>query len=244
MLLSRLSITLPAASPAAGFSFSYVFNLSNKQKGQASTEILVVWPVIVVCIFTFVQALLIWWAQQTLTIANQYAVRAGSLNHGRNSAMVNTLVAGMAGLEPELDINNKMVAAATSITKQRLHFARFGQLKVLSPTTEDFRQFSAWRWDAEKQAEVREISVDHYAARAGENATAQWHKARILVIESYWCLPLEVPIAAEFLAATQRLISNSGAANYCARQGALYNQPLWGLSNTAQHAMLSGYRNQ
>ncbi|MDV6316836.1 pilus assembly protein [Idiomarina sp. HP20-50] len=243
MLLPRLSITLPAAFQAAGFSFLSTFKFSKKQSGQASLELLIVWPIIVVSIFTFVQALFIWWAQQTLTMANQYAVRAGSLNHGRNSAMVNTLVSGMAALKPQLDTDNKILAAAESIAEQRLHFAQFGRLKILSPTAEDFRQFAAWRWDEDKQTDVLEISVDHYHARAAENTARQWHKARILVIETYWCLPLDIPVAAELLAATQRLVSGSGAANYCASRGVLYDRPLWGLSNTAQHAMLSGYRN-
>ncbi|MCA1767158.1 MAG: pilus assembly protein [Idiomarina sp.] len=243
MLLSRLSITLPAAFSAAGFSFLSAFKIPQKQAGQASVELLIVWPVIVASVFTFVQALLIWWGQQTLTVANQYAVRAGSINHGEKSAMVNTLVAGMAGLKPQLDNDNRMEAAAKSILKQRLHFAQFAQLKVLSPTENDFRHFSEWRWDDEKERDVLEISVDHYEARAGDNATEQWHQARILSIETYWCLPLEIPIAGEFLAATQNLLSGSKAASYCARRSVMYDRPLWALSNTAQHTMLSGYRN-
>lgn len=239
MLLPRLSITFPAAFPAAGFSF---LNAFKKQSGQASVELLIVWPVIVTSVFTFVQALLIWWAQQTLTVANQYAVRAGSLNHGSNTAMVNTLAAGMAGLKPQLDMDNKIAAASESIAKQRRHFLRFGQLRVLSPSTDDFRQFSDWRWDHELQKDVLEISVDHYHARAGDNATEPWHQARVLVIETAWCLPLEIPIVADFLAATQNVLSDSNAATYCAGRSSLYNKPLWGLSNTAQHVMLSGYR--
>ncbi|AAV81849.1 TadE family protein [Idiomarina loihiensis] len=244
MLLSRLSITLPAAFPAAGFSFLNPVKILKKQSGQASVELLVVWPVIVACVFTFVQAVFIWWAQQTLTVANQYAVRAGSLNHGNNNAMVNTLAAGMAGLKPQLNIDNKIAAAAEAIAKQRLHFSRFGQLKVLSPSTDDFRQFSDWRWDNELQKDVLEISVDHYHARAGDNASEEWHQARVLVIETYWCLPLEIPIAADFLAATQSLVSDSKAATYCAGRSTLFDKPLWGLSNTAQHVMLSGYRQE
>lgn len=242
MLLPRLSITLPAAFSAAGFSFLTTLKAPRRQAGQASVELLIVWPVIVASVFTFVQALIIWWGQQTLTVANQYAVRAGSINHGKNSAMVNTVVAGMAGLKPQLDTDNKMAAATKSIAKQRLHFATFGQLKILSPSAEDFRQFADWRWDNELKKEVLEISVDHYRARAGENATEQWHQARVLVIETYWCLPLEIPIAGEFLAATQSLISDSKAAAYCAGLSVVYDRPLWALSNTAQHVMLSGYR--
>ena len=243
MLLSRLSIAFPAAFSAAGFSFLNSRKTPKKQSGQASVELLVVWPVIVASIFTFVQALIIWWGQQTLTIANQYAVRAGSINHGKNSAMVNTLVAGMAGLKPQLDTDSQMEAAAKSILNQRLHFAQFGQLNVLSPTSDDFRHFSERRWDEEEEREVLEISVDHYYARAGDNATEKWHQARILRIETYWCLPLEIPIAGEFLAATQDLLSDSKAATYCAGRSVMYDRPLWALSNTAQHAMLSGYRN-
>ncbi|RUO67280.1 pilus assembly protein [Idiomarina ramblicola] len=243
MLLPRLSITFPAAFSAAGFSFLNTLKVPRRQAGQASVELLIVWPVIVASVMTFVQALIIWWGQQTLTVANQYAVRSGSINHGKTSAMVNTVVAGMAGLKPQLDTDNPVAAAAQSIAKQRLHFAQFGQLHVLSPTENDFRQFSEWRWDDEQEREVREISVDHYQARAAENETEQWHQARILVIETYWCLPLEIPIAGEFLAATQRLLSGSKAATYCAGRSLVYDRPLWALSNTAQHVMLSGYRN-
>jgi len=241
MLLSRLSITFPAAFSAAGFSF---LNSVKKQSGQASVELLVVWPVIVASVFTFVQALIIWWGQQTLTVANQYAVRAGSINHGSYDAMVNTLAAGMAGLKPQLDIDSRLKAATKSIAKQQLHFSRFAQLNVLSPSNDDFWQFSAWRWDNDLQKEVLEISVDHYHARAGENATEEWHQARVLVIETHWCLPLEIPIAADFLAATQSLLSDSKAARYCASRSTMHGRAFWGLTNTAQHVMLSGYRKQ
>ena len=242
MLLSRLGITFPAAFPAAGFSLFKPGKTLRKQSGQAGIELLIVWPVIVAAVFTFVQALIIWWGQQTLTVANQYAVRAGSINNGSHNAMVNTLVAGMAGLKPQLSTDNKMVAVTEAVVEQRLHYAQFGQLKVLSPTVEDFREFADWRWDDELKAEVLEISVDHYHARASSDGSEQWHEARVLVIETYWCLPLDIPIAGEFLSATQTLLSDSKAARYCATRSRVFNKPLWALSNTAQHSMLSGYR--
>lgn len=245
MLFSCLSLTLPAAFMAAGFFRSELTFIKSKQKGQASVELIIVWPVVVFIIFGLVQVLLIWWAQQTLTIANQYAVRAGSLNHGRSSVMTRTLVAGMAGLKPQLDSTNMTVAAGKAIVAQRLHFSRGGKLTTVSPSEADFNQYANWRWDSEQKADVLEIAVDHYEARATqEQANDAWHQARVLVIETYWCLPLDIPMVGQFLADVQQRWSGSGAARYCASRSALFGKPLWGLADTAQHPMLSGYRKE
>lgn len=245
MLFSCLSLTLPAALIAAGFFRSEPTLISPKQRGQASVELIIVWPVVVFFIFGLIQVLLIWWAQQTLTIANQYAVRAGSLNHGRSSVMTRTLVAGMAGLKPQLDSANMTLAAGKAIVAQRLHFVRGGKLMTVSPTEADFNRYADWRWDSEHKADVLEIAVDHYEARATqEQANDAWHQARILVIDTYWCLPLDIPMVGQFLAEVQQRWSDSGAARYCASRSGLFDKPLWGLSDTAQHSMLSGYRKE
>lgn len=241
MLLSKLDIALPAAASAAGFSFSSR-TFKKYHRGQASIELIIVWPVLVTFVFLMVQVLIIWWSQQTLTVANQYTVRAGAINHGNYQTMVTTLVAGMAGLEPQLDENNMAYAATKAIAKQRLHFAGFAQLDILSPTSADFRQYSEERWDDDLERDVTEIAVDHYHARYDENTPAEWHAARVLKIRTDWCLPLKVPLVAEVLSTAQQFFGNSSTVRFCKLREGMSRYPLWGLTDTSQHSLQSGFR--
>ena len=239
MLSSKSDIALPAASSAAGFSF---FTLKKYSRGQASIELIVVWPILVSFVFLIVQALIIWWSQQTLMVANQYTVRAGAINHGHYQTMVTTLVTGMAGLEPQLVQDNLAYATTLAMAKQRLHFSRFAQLDILSPTPQDFREYAEERWDYDLERDITEIAVDHYHARYDENTPIEWHEARVLRIRTDWCLPLKIPLVAEMLSSAQQFLSGSSAVRYCKLREGMSEYPLWALTDTAQHSLQSGFR--
>ncbi|WP_300316947.1 TadE/TadG family type IV pilus assembly protein [Idiomarina sp.] len=241
MLSSKSDIALPAASSAAGFSFPEHTG-QRRSFGQASIELIVVWPVLVTFVFLVVQALIIWWSQQTLTVANQYTVRAGAINHGNYQTMVTTLVSGMAGLEPQLDQDNLAYATTLAIAQQRFHFTRFAQLDILSPTPQDFREYAEERWDYDLGRDVTEIAVDHYHARYDENTPVEWHEARVLKIRTDWCLPLKIPFVAEMLSSAQGFLGDSTAVRYCKLREGMSDYPLWALTDTAQHSLQSGFR--
>ncbi|MGM0481109.1 MAG: TadE/TadG family type IV pilus assembly protein [Pseudomonadota bacterium] len=206
-------------------------------KGQALTEFVVVWPLLLLSLCLVLQVFLLWWAQQTFVIATQYAVRAGAINHGASAPMALTLSAVMAGLKPQLDQKNKLLAATESIVKQRAHFLLYGKLTRLTPTKQHLQQFGQRRWLDEQQRYVREIAVDHYQARLAQSKDTEWVKARRLSITTEWCFDLQIPLAAEFL-------------GWIARQrgqcllGNLAQRPQWPLSSSAEHELLSGFRSR
>lgn len=217
---------MSAANRAASF---------KHQHAQAATEFIVAWPVILAALCFTVQLLWLWWAQQTLHTATHYAVRTGAINHGSQSKMRNTLIVAMAGVRPQLSQPNAPQAAAEAIVRQGLHYALYGRLTIVQPTAKQFQQFAQRRWDTLTRRYVKEIAVDHYAARFAASPSDSWVAARLLKIETQWCEDLRIPLAAEFLGliAKQRgqcLIGNS--------QG----RPQWPLNSRAQHEMLSGYR--
>ena len=209
--------------------------LPSSQRAQAVIEFVLAWPIILLAICFVTQLLWLWWAQQTLHTATQYAVRVGAINHGSQNKMRNMLILGMAGIKPQLQHNEAVTAAAEAAVKQGIHYALYGRLKVLQPTKQHFQRFAERRWDNEQRRYIREIAVDHYAARQAQDDSEEWAKARILHIETQWCEDLKIPLVAEFMGQLALWRGNCVLGN---GQG----RPQWPLSSSAQHEMLSGYR--
>lgn len=206
-----------------------------RQQAQALTEFIIIWPVLLLALCMVLQLFLLWWAQQTLDTASQYAVRAGAINHGQQAKMEMTLSAVMAGIKPQLGQDSPVAAAAEAIARQRLHFAVYGKLERLTPTKEHIETFSRRRWDPDSSGFVNEIAVDHYRARQDKNSDPEWAAARRLKITTEWCFDLQIPFAAEFLGLIARergqcLIGNSAS------------RPQWRLTSAAEHELLSGFR--
>ena len=206
-----------------------------RQQAQAVTEFIIAWPIILLAICFVVQLFWLWWAQQTLHTATQYAARSGAINHGSQQKMRMTLIGAMAGIKPQLNHEQPLVASLAAVAEQTLHYSLYGSIKVRQPTDEQFKQFSQRRWNVEQQQWVTEIPVDHYAARKAKQNSDEWAAARRLVIEAQWCESLKIPLAAEFLGLIAKrrgecLLGNSSG------------QPQWPLNSSAEHEMLSGYR--
>jgi len=207
----------------------------SRQRAQAITEFIIVWPVLLLALCMVLQLFLVWWAQQTLDTATQYAVRAGAINHGQQAKMEMTLSAVMAGIKPQLSQDNPVVAASQAIARQRLHFTAYGKLKRLTPTQVHIDKFSQLRWDPDIGNFVNEIAVDHYQARLAKNADPEWAAARRLKITTEWCFDLQIPFAAEFLGLIARDRGQCLIGNLASR-------PQWALTSAAEHELLSGFR--
>lgn len=207
-----------------------------QQNAQALTEFVVVWPVLLWAICLVLQLLLLTWAHSTLAIGTQYAVRAGAINHGSQTRMETTLVTVMAGIKPQLDIDEPLLAVQKAIVEQRIHLLLYGQLNRVSPTAKQFQQYAHYRYDPESERRVKEIAVDHYQARRRQHPSDDWAAARQLKITTEWCYNLVIPLAAEFLGWLAEQQGNCLAGN---RVGGL---PQWPLSSHAEHPLLSGFR--
>lgn len=222
-------------------------NDRNKVNGQSMVETLIVLPIMTLGCAAVVQLLLIFWQQQTVAMAAQYALRAGSLNHARTGVMKTTFAAVMAGLKPQLDNPDSLVDMSKALLQQRLHLAKAGKLERLLPTAKHFKRYAERRWLPGERRWVKELAVDHLQARARRYAGAEreyWEQAHTIAITGVWCMPLEIPLAAELLVKTQSWFSDSDAQRFCRLRAKLFSQPLWALPFSAQQALMSGFRNQ
>lgn len=203
--------------------------------GQSITEFLIAWPLLLLAICLLVQLLWLWWAQQTLATATQYAVRAGAINHGNLRHMRTTLITAMAGIKPQIEKDKAVTAAAKAVALQTAHYVLYGKINVVQPTAKQFKQFAERRWDTDNKRYVREIAVDHYHARQSADERPAWAAARRLKIETHWCEDLKLPLIAEFLGAIAKSRGQCLVGN-------LNDRPQWPLRSQAEHELLSGYR--
>ncbi|MAD54838.1 MULTISPECIES: TadE/TadG family type IV pilus assembly protein [unclassified Idiomarina] len=208
-----------------------------QQQGQSLVEAVMVLPLMLLFGLLLAQLLYLWWAQQTLFVASQYAARVGAINHGEKQPMRVILAATMASLVPKDKDIESWQNILKSVAAQQLHGLKFANIEVIQPTDEMFSQFKERYYDSEAQQWIEEIPVDHYWARrrAADDEDA-FVAATTLKIKVTWCLELKVPLADRVLAA----LAPSSARCQLAQQ--VTGDSFWPLTATAEHRMLSGYR--
>lgn len=207
------------------------------QRGQSLVEAVVVLPIMLLFALLLAQVLYLWWAQQTLFVASQYAARVGAINHGKKRPMRVTLAATMASLTPKDKDIESWQNILKSVAAQQLHGLQFSEIDIVQPTEAMVNQFKERRYSNESQNWIEEIPVDHYWARrqSAENEEA-YVSATTLKIEVTWCIELKIPIADKVLAALAPKVSR------CQLAQQITGSPFWPLTATAEHRMLSGYR--
>ncbi|MBY6063489.1 TadE/TadG family type IV pilus assembly protein [Pseudidiomarina sediminum] len=214
------------------------------QRGQALVESAVVMPVLILMVLLAVQLIWLVFAQSTFRGAVSYALRAGALHHGDERIMARTLVVGMASLQPVTlasltpEREELWQAQLQSSLQQWLHFQWAGKLTTLAPTEQVLAAQAETRYDLELAQWVHELAVDHPALRF--NATTQQQRPQ-LAIEVWWCLPLEVPLAAQVLVALRSWLQ-SPAQRFCKLREEVVGRPLWALEQRLEGPLLSGYR--
>lgn len=207
-------------------------------------ESAVVMPLLLVMVLLVVQLLWLVFAQSTFRTAVSYALRAGAIHHGDERVMARTLVVGMASLQPvslqslEPERHELWQAQLQSTLKQWAHFQWAGQLTTLSPTKAQLQELSERRYDLESERWLHEVAVDHPALRF--NAITQQQQPE-LSIEVWWCLPLEIPLAAQLLVELRSWL-NSPAQRFCKLREEVVGRPLWALEQRLAGPLLSGYR--
>ncbi|RUO41455.1 hypothetical protein CWE22_04635 [Pseudidiomarina aestuarii] len=222
-----------------------------RQTGMVMVESLLALPVIVLFACLWVQIVWLFWAGQTLAVGSSYALRAGVLHQGERQAIERTLAAAMATIDPttlaNLDFDfskapkpadfqkTHVIAAA----RQQLHVKVAGRIAIRHATPAQFKKFGEqrrihgeWRWV---------IPNDHLDARAQtiERSEQQdWLAAQQLEIEVWWCFPLQVPLAAQVLAAWSEW-QLSAAQQFCRTRTAMTDTPYWVLTHHIRGPMLS-----
>ncbi len=212
-------------------------NKHRRQSGQSLVEAVVVLPFMLLFGLLLAQLLYLWWAQQTLFVATQYAARVGAINHGEKRPMRVILAATMASLVPKDKDIERWQNILKSVAAQQLHGLQFAEINIKQPTDEMLSRFKERIYDQDVQAWIEEIPVDHYWARrqAADDEDA-YVAATTLKIEVTWCLALKVPLAERVLWELAPPSARCQLANKVT--GGYY----WPLTATAEHRMLSGYR--
>lgn len=219
------------------------------QRGAVSVEALIILPVITWLIIASLQLVWIFWAQHTLHQTSHYVLRAGQIQHGSKSKMLNVLATGMASTKlqwhdkdstTELESLREHVWKATLETL--IHAKLAAKIIVHSPDDAAFKNYSERRFDLRLDNWVTEVSIDHAIERAkNSDDPAAWLDARQLDIEIWWCLPLEIPFVASALQNWHQLM-NSEAQRFCRLRETIIGKPLWPLITRRKGPMLSGFR--
>lgn len=220
-------------------------------QGQAAVETLIVLPVVILSVLLVVQLLWLVFASATFRVAVSYSLRAGSINHGSMDSMERTLVAAMASLQPLLAEGAKPGAEPSAgriaqaqlkaTAKQWLHYQLSGRLQVHRPAPEVLKQQVERRYDLVTASWVNELAVDHANVRLQGKNGELWQQQRQLEIEVWWCLPLEVPLAAQVLTGLRQWWA-SPAQRHCRLRENLVGRPLWALQQRLSAPLQSGYR--
>ncbi|MEA3587469.1 hypothetical protein J6I75_03805 [Pseudidiomarina sp. 1APP75-27a] len=221
------------------------------RQGQAAVETLVALPVLILTVLLVVQVLWLVFANATFRVAVSYSLRAGTINHGSINAMERTLVAAMASLQPLLpegagreqgpSRNQLRRAQLAATARQWLHYQLTGRLQIHGPTEAVLREHSERRFDLMIDDWVNELPVDYASARIQDTDAVVWEQQRQLDIEVWWCLPLEVPLAAQVLMQLRRWWT-SPAQRHCRLREELTGRPLWAMQQRLAAPLLSGYR--
>lgn len=230
---------------------SVVANKPTQQAGTVLLETLLALPLMVLFACLWVQVMWLFWAGQTLAVANSYALRTGALNHGERIAIERTLAAAMATIDPtalahlQLDPNQELkpedfqAAHLMTAARQQLHLRLAGRVQIRQATSAQFQQFGVRRQIDREWYWV--IPNDHLDARAqqySEDEQEAWLAAQLLELEVWWCLPLHIPFAAQFFAEVAQW-SSSPAQQYCNARGAVTETPYWVLTHRVEGPMLS-----
>lgn len=216
--------------------------------GQALIETLLVLPVLVLSVLLILQLFWLGLAQATVQTAVNYSTRAGTIHHGDRTVMERTFIAGVASLVPqwfaELPPGQGAIwqAKTTAAAQQWAHFRWAGKLQIHSPTAETLQREGELRYDLKTATLVHELAVDHANLRSrASGAAQQWQAERMLDVEVWWCLPLEIPLAGQLLGELKSYLGTP-AQRFCQQRQLLSGQPYWALAHRVAYPLLSGYR--
>lgn len=218
---------------------------------MALVETLMALPLLVLFACLWVQVLWLFWAGQTLAVSTSYALRAGALQHGERPAIERTLAAGMATIDPavlnDLDgnaedkfkLHDRQSAHLVAAARQQLHLKWAARVQIRHATPLQLRKFGVQR--RVRGALHWVMPNDHLEARALQFTAEQqqdWLLAQLLELEVWWCLPLQIPLAAQLLAGISKW-GASPAQQFCNARAAIAQTYYWGLTYRVEGPMLS-----
>ena len=176
--------------------------------GQAATEFLIVFPVLIFLVFGVIQWALIYQARATLNHAVLLAARAGAMNHGNKADMRKGLAAGLA---PLFASDACMAGYATARAKAftEISIANLATFAVVNPTPQAFADFGQVRLDGLGGAD-RELPNDTLNYRnpaPGASSGVSIQDANILHLRVTYCYRMFVPVVGRMIHAVSNALT-------------------------------------
>lgn len=217
-------------------------NKSGDQTGQSIVEFIVVIPIFFALLFGIFEFTFIYKAKATLNTATFEAARAGSLNHGKNSAMVDALAKGMTPLYMKGHGSADLVGMGSAYAQSRAVALAIellptaGPVEVISPSPEVFEAFSVKRLvKLTNESDYKEAefipsdnlyfrSSDAVAVDVGaETLMLNIQDANVLKIRTLWCYKMKTPLVSRLIRAvvTNPLMSSTALEQKLCNAGSM-----------------------
>lgn len=174
------------------------------QRGQAMTEYVIVFPVMVVLIFGTLQFALLWQAKTQLNYAAFESARSGSLNNARRWALNAGLVRGLAPIHTHGNTRQWLRWARSKVWDEI--DAGLVEIQVINPTEESFQRHGYY--EDTDDGPVQVIPNDHlmYRDSTPQGTPSQSiQDANLLKIRVMYCAEMHVPFVNRMINSLLRL---------------------------------------
>jgi Flp pilus assembly protein TadG len=173
---------------------------SRRLRGQAATEFLVIFPVLVMLVFGIIQFGLLYQTRATLNHATLLAARAGAMHNGSMSEMRSALARGLA---PLFASQASASGYANALLKAQVESsAGYAAVDILNPTSAALSDFGRARLDEGGGNELPNDTLNYRRTTPGSSSNLSIQDANILHIRVTYCSRLIVPIIDRILYAT------------------------------------------
>ncbi len=187
-------------------------NLSSACRGQAMTEYVIVFPVMIVLIFGTLQFALLYQAKTQLNYAAFESARSGSLNNAKRWALNAGLVRGLAPLHTHRN-SRQWLRWARSKVWDELN-AGLLEIQIINPTEEAYSRHGFW--EDTDDGPIQTIPNDHLMYRDATPAGTPKQSiqdANLLKIRVLYCTEMHVPFVNRMINGLLRIgAATAGAA--------------------------------
>ncbi|MGX5201366.1 TadE/TadG family type IV pilus assembly protein [Aliikangiella sp. IMCC44632] len=228
------------------------YHFKQQQTGQGMFEILVVFPFLLLMIFSIIQWGYISRSKATLNTATEMAARAGALNHGSQGAIQRAFSHGMVPLF--MQGNASASGMRSAALRSRLATRLNADIDILSPSDKVFKKFSKKIVYPLKNKKFKEIPNDNLMYRPSTEVTIDskvkmtLQDANLLKIRVNWCEELVVPVVGDMFVEwasgffNGALFVPSAAQIRCNAIGKAQGKPLLAMQSIATYRMQTPFR--
>jgi hypothetical protein len=166
-----------------------------RQRGQAMAEYVYVFPILILLILGAIQFGFIYQAKSTLNYATFVATRAGALNNGAMSSMVDALTSGMMPMFAHNQRNGgtrdmALLKDAWKLANAQVTDAKLTTITIVNPTSS---AFSAYQSQSESGDQIPNDNL-MYRPTDVSGGGMSIQDANILKVRVTYCYKMAVPI--------------------------------------------------